>query len=310
MSRPGVLTSIQKAKLLSDTSGLEYLTNRLNTEVTWIGGYGLGSGSYGEVTLWICIDNKTRMPLKECAIKDTFENVSTSTEEKGLYTNVYHDLVAKGMDFGVDPWSKFLGQADVERRFLKEAYLQGIMTEPDSKQEIFSVPLWGYARKAEGLRPGYNHWRLYLPLYDYGDMWDLIRDHLVMKRAIPEPFIWHTLHCLFTASEQLSQLPRKCKGATDSDVIVVFDMKPDNILLAPPNQNSTFPTYPRPHIADLGGGCKFTTLPSLRIICASLLDTMLCSCGCHLVFNTGLHIQGDAVACSTTYSYRLADSLL
>jgi serine/threonine protein kinase len=164
------------------------------------------------------------------------------------------------LDFGVDPWSNFLGQADVESRFYKEAYLQGIMTVPDPTDHVYTVPLWGFLRKGQSLRPDYNHWRLYMPLYDYGDMFDLIRDHSVQKKAIPEPFIWHTLHCLMLAAMQLYELPRQLDGATDSDVIVVFDMKPDNILLAPPNQNSAFPIYPVPHIADLGGGCKFILL--------------------------------------------------
>jgi serine/threonine protein kinase len=95
-------------------------------------------------------------------------------------------------------------------------------------------------------------------LYDYGDLFDVISAHHLKQRGIPEPFIWHTLRCLLIGSEQLSELPKKREGATESDVIVVFDMKPENILLAPPNQMSTFPTSPRPQIADLGGACTLT----------------------------------------------------
>jgi serine/threonine protein kinase len=255
--RPGVLTSVQKAQILSDLSGIQYVTDRPNTEVSWIGGYGLGGGTYGEVTLWVCIDRKTRKPIKQCAIKDNFD--SKSTKEEGLYRNrnIYQTLVAKGLDFGVDPWSNLLGQADADSRFYKEAYLQGIMTVPNPSHQVYSVPLWGYARKGQSLRPDYNHWRLYMPLYAYGDMFDLIHDHNLQKKAIPEPFIWHTLHCLLIGAVQLCELPRQLNGSSSSDVIVVFDMKPDNILLAPPDQNGTFPIYPVPHIADLGGACKF-----------------------------------------------------
>jgi serine/threonine protein kinase len=255
--RPGVLTSVQQARLLSDHSGIQYVSDHPNTEVCWIGGYGLGGGSYGEVTLWVCIDRKTRKPVKQCAIKDAFDN--KSTKEEGLYgnRNIYQSLVTKGLDFGIDPWSDLLGLADVDSRFYKEAYLQGIMTDPKSSHPVYSVPLWGFLRKGQSLLPAYNHWRLYMPLYDYGDMYDLIRDHSLQKKAIPEPFIWHTLRCLLIGAVQLYELPRQLDGATSSDVIVVFDMKPENILLAPPDQNGNFPIYPVPHIADLGGGCKF-----------------------------------------------------
>jgi serine/threonine protein kinase len=293
MGRPKPLTSVQKAKLLSDHSGLQHVPRPADASV-WIGGYGLGSGSYGEVSLWICLDEKTRKPIRECAIKDVFD--TRPTEEKGIYKDIYHSLVAKDMDFGADPWTKYLGQARVDKRFYKEAYLQGIMTEHDSKQEIYSVPLWGYRRKKESLRPDFNHWRLYMSLYDYGDLYNVIYVHLVKQRGIPEPFIWHTIRCLLIGSEQLSDLPKKLEGATDSDVIVVFDMKPENILLAPPNQMSTFPTYPRPHIADLGGACTFTQ--PLRIIRGSCLRS------CYAVdtaryYSRSSNIQRDPVAYST-----------
>lgn len=259
---PPPLSNAQKAQILADSDGLQYV-NVLPAPplgTTWIGGYRLGGGSYGEVTLWIMIDNVTNKPLKQVAIKDTFDK--HSTEEKGFYKNVYQQLVRKGLDFDVDPECK-LGHARSDRRFFKEAYLQGIMTEPDSSEEILSVPLWGFSRKNSSLRgTEYNHWRLYMPLYDYGTLDNLMYAHKRMGRGIPEPFIWHTLHCLFGGAVQLQKQAQKREGSTPSEIIVVFDMKPENILLAPPSRNSAFPIYPRPHIADLGGGCKFN--PSLN----------------------------------------------
>ncbi|KAG9518840.1 kinase-like protein, partial [Aureobasidium melanogenum] len=252
---PPPLSSAQKAAILADSDGLQYIdvlpAPPLGT--TWIGGYRLGGGSYGEVTLWIMIDNATNKPLKQCAIKHSFDR--HSTEEKGFYRNVYKQLVRKGLDFDVDP-ERALGHARSDKRFCKEAYLQGMMTEPNSKEEIFSVPLWGFSKKEPSLRASeYNHWRLYMPLYDYGTLFDLIYTHRKARKAIPEPFIWHTLHCLFSGAVQLGEQAQKREGSTKSDIIVVFDMKPENILLAAPSRTSAFPIYPRPHIADLGGGC-------------------------------------------------------
>ncbi|KAG9685023.1 kinase-like protein, partial [Aureobasidium melanogenum] len=252
---PPPLSSAQKAAILADSDGLQYLdvlpTPPLGT--TWIGGYRLGGGSYGEVTLWIMIDNATNKPLKHCAIKDSFDK--HSTEETGFYRNVYKQLVRKGLDFDVDP-ERELGHARSDKRFCKEAYLQGIMTEPNSKEEIFAVPLLGYSRKHSSLRGSeYNHWRLYMPLYEHGSLFHLIYTHRKVRKAIPEPFIWHTLHCLFSGAVQLREQAQKREVSTGSDIIVVFDMKPENILLAPPSRKSAFPIYPRPHIADLGGAC-------------------------------------------------------
>jgi len=252
------LTDSQKATILADDSGLKHVHPEPKNASGWIGGYSLGSGGFGQVCLWICLDNKTHKPIKQVAIKDTFEIEHISTEERYPYTNVYYDLVTKGMDFGVDPFSGAApGYADPDRRFLKEAYIQGIMTEPNSTEEIYSVPLWGYSRKPTSLLPGRNQWRLYMPLYEYGDLFDLIHAHYIKKRGIPEPFIWHTLRCLLIAVEQLTVQARKRIGSTDSDFIAVMDMKPENIFLAPPDQTSTFPIYPRPYLADLGGACKF-----------------------------------------------------
>jgi serine/threonine protein kinase len=103
--------------------------------------------------------------------------------------------------------------------------------------------------------PGYNHWRLYQPLYDYGDLQKLITAHYYNQKVIPEPFIWHTFMCLMRAAVQLEEQAQLRPGEkTPSGVIVVFDMKPANIFLAQPDRTSTFHIYPRPHIADLGGG--------------------------------------------------------
>jgi serine/threonine protein kinase len=255
MSR--LLKDWQLAKVRSDDSNLEKLMKRpeLYPNTRWVGGYKLGGGSFGIATLWALVDTVTRRSIAHIVIKDAFEGTRISTAEEGIYTGIYRQLVKKGLGFGADPTNE-AGQAAPELRFLKEAYLQSLMTTHDVAEEMYAVPLYGYARK---LLPTphsrvRNHWRLYLPLYDYDDLQCVIAAHIVKKQAIPEPFIWHALMCLMKAAVQLEEQARLRPHGTDSDVIVVFDMKPANILLAPPNRESTFPIYPRPHVADLRGG--------------------------------------------------------
>jgi hypothetical protein len=254
-----MLSPHQKASVRTDGSNLEQLIKlpHLFPNTQWIGGYKLGEGSFGIATLWVLVDNITLKAVAHAVIKDAFEATWLSTVEAGLYTGVYLQLVEKGLDFGADP-THALGQAAPGLRFLKEAYLQGLMTVPNATEEIYAVPLFGYARKLldPPHAPGHNHWRLFAPLYDFGDLQSLIYAHMYKAQAIPEPFIWHTLICLMKAAVQFEQQAQLRPGErTPSDVIVVFDMKPANILLGRPNRTSTFPIYPRPHIADLGGGC-------------------------------------------------------
>lgn len=252
-----VLDDIQKAEVRRDGSNLERLNKLPNPppNTRWVGGYAVGSGTYGLATLWVLVDNSSLRAVTHVVIKDAFEGVWEPTAEKGLYTDIYLQLRYKGLDFGADPTNP-IGQAAPERRFLKEAYLQGLMTVPGVNEEIYCSQLYGYARKLSE-RPyskHHNHWRLYMPLYDYGDLQKLISAHVYKAVAIPEPFIWHTLICLMEGAIQLEEHARLRPNRTDSDVIVVFDLKPGNILLAQPDRTSTFPIYPRPHIADLGGG--------------------------------------------------------
>lgn len=177
------------------------------------------------------------------------------SNDKEIYRKIYRNLVAKGLDFGASLKDR-PGHALPQVRFLKEAYLHGLMTEPDDPDEDFyTVPLWGYARRSSTHSFDHNHWRLYMPLYDCGDLTSLIKAHRRKRRLIPEPFLWHTLECLMHAAILLEEKARELPESTGSDVIVVFDMKMDNILLASPDQSKSFPIYPRPHIADLGGAC-------------------------------------------------------
>ncbi|CAD0108470.1 unnamed protein product [Aureobasidium uvarum] len=203
---------------------------------TWVGGYKFGVGGFGVATLWILVGRTTLRAIDRVVIKDAFEKSSDSTVETGLYKGIYRQLKKKGLDFGVDPTHN-IGHAASHLRFLKEAYLQVSMTVPDTSEEIYAAQLWGYSRKLldSPYSPDHNHWRLYMPLYDYGDLNGLIKAHYIEKKAIPEPFIWHTLICLMKAAVQSEDQARSRPNNTDTDVIVVFDMKPGNILLAAPD---------------------------------------------------------------------------
>ncbi|KAI5248451.1 hypothetical protein E4T42_05636 [Aureobasidium subglaciale] len=253
---PPPLTLGEEAAIFADSSGLRFLRPRPQDAPNgghWVGGWKLGTGAYGQVSLWLFIDSATHAPLASVAIKDTAS--SKPTIEEGVYEGIYERLVEKCMDFGLDP-GRSRGQADPAERFFKEAYIQGTMTVPNSTEEMFSVPLYDWARKQPSIYgDAYQHYRLYMPSYEYGDLNGLISAHRRIGRAVPEPFIWHTLECLLKAAKQLEVQAREHARPRDSDVIVVFDMKPDNILLAPPDRDSSFPIYPRPHLADLGGAC-------------------------------------------------------
>lgn len=252
-----IVTSSQIAAIHRDSSNLERIDKPPNASpnTQWIGGYKIGVGANGVATMWVLVDKSTLKAINHVVIKDSFERTSDSTAETGLYKGIYRQLRDKGMDFGADPTHK-IGHAAPEHRFYKEAYLQGLMTVPGSSEEIYCNPLWGYAKRLldNPYSSAHNHWRLYMPLYDYGDLDNLIKEHYYKKKAIPEPFIWHTFICLMKAAVQLEEQARSRPNNTDSDVIVVFDMKPGNILLAAPDNKKSFPIYPRPHLADLGGG--------------------------------------------------------
>lgn len=174
------MSSSQIDAIHRDSSNLERIQKPPNAppNTQWIGGYKVGVGGNGVATMWVLIDKFTHRAVHHVVIKDSFERASESTKETGLYKGIYRQLKDKGMDFGADPTHN-IGHAAPEHRFLKEAYLQGLMTVPDSSEEIYCNPLWGYARRLldNPYSSAHNHWRLYMPLYDYGDLDNLIKSH-------------------------------------------------------------------------------------------------------------------------------------
>ncbi|THW56383.1 hypothetical protein D6D18_02236 [Aureobasidium pullulans] len=244
-----------RALLKGDQSGLDKIRKpplpRPNTK--WVGGYKVGQGGFGLASAWILVDTNTSKPIDQVVIKDTFEPVWTSTEDKGMYRSIYRQLVKKGLDFGAS-LGHAPGKAPAKDRFFKEAYMHGVMTTTDPDEEFYTVPLWGYARRKTNMFE-YNLWRLYMPLFDCRDLRSLVGVHKTANRRIPEPFLWYTLDCLMKAAILMEKNPRELSNSGNEDVIVVFDMKLENIFLASPDQSKSFPIYPRPYIADLGGAC-------------------------------------------------------
>jgi len=222
---------------------------------TWVGGYYLGIGGEGIVNLWAKVDQQGKV-VRTMAIKD--ERSRHDKTEPGEYEGFWEDLVSKKMDWGVSQINE-IGQATVKERFCREAYIQAMLSRAKGEPRTDCVPLLGYKSrllpKSDGEFHNYTHWRLFMRYYAYGDLGDLIRRHMDARKPIPEPFIWWTFYCLIQACQQMETRVRarsNGKFRSKEEVIVAFDMKPNNVLLARPGGDE-FPAYPRPMVADFGG---------------------------------------------------------
>ena len=152
-----------------DASGLPQIGG------TWKGGCFIGRGGSGTIHYWVNVDENDKI-RDTMVIKDLWEFASTVEPE--AYQGIYKDLVNKGMDFGVSASGK-AGEATSDERFFGEAYLQGMMTDPNNRSSATSVPLRGFKRggkdkvfpQPDGRPPIIKtHWRLYLDLFHAGDL--------------------------------------------------------------------------------------------------------------------------------------------
>lgn len=151
----------------------------LSQDHTWLGSVHLALGGSGAVHYWLKVDQNQNI-LDRMVIKDFW--LGESTAEPPAYKGIYEDLVDKGMDFGVDPDRP--GKATADERFLREAYLQGLMTNRNHPYSNNTVPLRGYKKgdKHEYKEDGSvkrTHWRIYLDLLHAGDLSNLIEEHTV-----------------------------------------------------------------------------------------------------------------------------------
>ncbi|KAG9764056.1 hypothetical protein KCU75_g9750, partial [Aureobasidium melanogenum] len=196
-------------------------------------------------------------------IKDL--HCSDDTKEPPAYRGIYEELVYNGMDFGINPTRP--GRATIDERFLREAYLQGLLTNNNNPFSAFTVPLRGFKRghlpdkivsKKDGSQGTKTHWRIYMDFLHAGDLKTLIERHSVADRngrqtPIPEPYIWWVFTCIAEALLRLESVVQARPNARQEqdEVIALMDMKPANILLKD-RRGDQYPVYPKPLLSDLG----------------------------------------------------------
>jgi len=237
----------------------------LSQDRTWMGSVHLALGGSGAIHYWLKVDENQKI-LDRMVIKDFW--YGESTIEPPAYKGIYEDLVYKGMDFGVNPDRP--GKATADERFLREAYLQGLMTDRNHPSATNTVPLRGYKKgdKHEYKKDGSiqrTHWRVYLDLLHAGDLSNLIEEHTVAdefnpkirhpEHPLPEPYIWWVFTCIAEALLHLESVVQARPNARQEqdEVIAFLDMKPLNILLDSQRVDQ-YPVYPRPLLSDFGAG--------------------------------------------------------
>ena len=228
---------------------------------TWKGGCFIGKGGNGWIHYWVNVDENDKV-RDTMVIKDLW--YAASTVEPETYRGIYEDLVRKGMDFGIAASGKS-GEATVDERFFREAYLQALMTDPDNRASATTVPLRGF-KKGDRHKVVYDkkgnkipeiHWRLYMDLFYAGDLEKIITHHIGGKdrKGIPitEPFIWWVFTCIANALIQMDSMVQNRTGArAEKDETLVFiDMKALNMLLDATRGNQ-YPVYPKPLLSDFG----------------------------------------------------------
>jgi serine/threonine protein kinase len=228
---------------------------------TWRGGFHIGEGGSGSIHYWVNVDKnervQDRMVIKDMKCKE-------SIVEPDDYRGVYQDIVRKGMDFGIAASGKS-GEATTDERFLREAYLQAMMTNPDDPSSATTVPLRGFKKghmhnswpdKDTGEQVTETHWRIYMDLFYAGDLHSIILKHQKgedgKKNPIPEPFIWWAFTCVATALVQMDSCVQNRTAARveKDESLVIVDMKPLNILLDA-TRRTQYPVYPKPLLSDL-----------------------------------------------------------
>ncbi|KAI4850737.1 hypothetical protein E4T44_02570 [Aureobasidium sp. EXF-8845] len=235
----------------------------LSQDHTWLGGVNIGMGDSGAVHYWLKVDQNQKI-LDRMVIKDMW--CGDSTIEPPAYEGIYKDLVHKGMDFGVNPDKP--GNATVDERFFREAYLQGLLTDINNPSRFNTVPLRGYKKgDKHRFKDGKfeTHWRIYLDLLHAGDLNNLIKQHTVPDKfvpkkrhtfyPIPEPYVWWVFESVAEALLQLETVVRARPNAREEqdEVIAFVDMKPANMLLGS-YRGDQYPVYPKPLLSDFGAG--------------------------------------------------------
>ncbi|KAH0269648.1 hypothetical protein KCU91_g8576, partial [Aureobasidium melanogenum] len=223
---------------------------------TWMGGQYLGQGGDGTLHYWVKIDEDQKI-VDRMVIKDIQSR--EDTQEPPAYRGIYEDLVRKGLDFGVAASGK-AGEAQPDERFFREAYLQGLFTDPSGSSPVYTVPLRGYKKGHLPDDEKGTHWRVYMDLFHAGDLWNLVHHHTsvddrgyTVDVPLPEAFIWWFFTCIANALVQMDNCIKTRNNARPEgdEVLVMIDMKPQNILLDAIRGNE-YPIYPKPLMSDFG----------------------------------------------------------
>ncbi|KAI5272154.1 hypothetical protein E4T47_04598 [Aureobasidium subglaciale] len=226
-----------------------------SSNVRWMGGYFAGEGANGTCGYWIQVDQNERI-VDRMVIKDTWD--TASTKEPPEYQGIYQDLVNKGLHV-----SDFPGAALPSERFYKEAYIQGLLTDPAGANTAYTVPLRGYKRFDETDDARGTHWRIYMDYMQAGDLHDVLVHNgswadvngvdKFMNKPVAEAFIWWIMECLANALIQMETVTRNRPNARvqQDEAIVMLDLKPENILLDS-IRGPHYPVYPKPMVADFG----------------------------------------------------------
>lgn len=208
-----------------------------------------GEGGQGSVNSWVKVDCNQRI-VDRIAIKDSWS--TEDTEEPERYRGIYEELVRKGMSM-----SDAIFEGSSRIPFYKEAYVQGLLTPESPATETGTVRMRGYRRgNANDPRrvPGSIHWRIYMDHCYAGDLWNVIKCHIMEDMPIPESFIWYVMESLAYALVQMETCARARPHAREQkdETIVLLDIKPPNILLDMAGQGGRYPVYPRLRISDFG----------------------------------------------------------
>ncbi|KXT01919.1 hypothetical protein AC578_2557 [Pseudocercospora eumusae] len=213
----------------------------LDLESGWYGGWCLGSGSYGQASLWVQLNEQGQVGNR-IVVKDSTNN-----------PNYW---------FNPDNWT---GGSDKEAGILTEAdcHLR-LRDKPGSSSicRMFCWNMWREARKS----------RFFLEFCPYGDLYEVVTSNgspysTSMAQAaramnwvddlssqctmLPEAFCWHALETFALAGLLMQRGKLSQKGKFPWEEIIHRDIKPENIFIGVPS-TSRYSGYPELKLGDFG----------------------------------------------------------
>lgn len=212
-----VLWGKRVSNFLDSTPGNEQMNS------SWQPVRGLGKGGFGIVGLWQQIDRRGHVN-DEVAIKETERR--PDSRSRGFLTR--------------DP------------SLAREAAIMQQLNDAEERRDwkpknILRLRSFKYFPSAE-------KWRFFLEFARHGDLHKLLYNYRGWNTYLPEEFLWHVFHSLAKAAVIMEEGPftdLESQQPTGWSV-VHFDIKPENIYMAPPTRDAGFPDYPTIKVADFG----------------------------------------------------------